>query len=152
MLPDPIYLGNPDGNVRQAIMVAGNDLFTFGLPVDLLRLTSTASGTTVRQAQGENLTCTIAHTPSKENGVVPTRRSVIRLDRTGTDTSLERPFKASAYLVLTTPLSEDWTTDDQTKLAVQLLAFLLFGEADLSDNKPTGEDKSFLTRFVGGEP
>jgi hypothetical protein len=110
-----------------------------------------AAGSSLAGLKGCPLTLTISHTASKENGVIPTNRALIRLDISGlrTDPAVAGSTKAYAYLVIGTPEGV-YDTDSNSYDSSSLLETLL-GVFAVSPTASTLSEVN-LGRIIAGEP
>lgn len=93
---------------------------------------------------------TISHAPSKENGSVPTQRSVIRIDRKIVSTEGVRAT-LSAYMVCVVPtITGTVGVVEAVELARSLACFILFGSKGGSGIEP--DNAGELSRILLGEP
>lgn len=102
-----------------------------------------SSTRTVNNSSTHKLTLTVSNVASNENGVVPTTRTLVRLDRSIFDATLVKPawIKQSAYVVLSAPSHSSFVGDNTVaKQLANLLSFFLTDGANTDlTNPPLGE-------------
>jgi len=119
-------------------------------------LVDLAPGKTVRKAASTAIsgingpaTLTISHSVSKENGVVPTDRLLVRIDVEGFHTENNEGLKAFAYLVVGAPRGAFDNGDNA--IDTTALVELLLGVFAVSPTAATLSEVN-LARMLAGEP
>lgn len=153
MLVDPLPVKTLNLSSASAITVVETNSFAL---VDLAPGKSVrrcaAIGGAMAGMQNAAATLTIAHSQSKENGAVPTDRSLIRLDLDGLSKSTAEKggLKAFAYLVVGAPRGAMSVDGDDVFLPLQLV-YTLLGTFAVSTTAATLSDAN-LSRILAGEP
>lgn len=150
MLPNAIVLQS-NGDIQSSL---DDQILTSLVDVD--------NGRSLRRvvlSSTENIELSIANQVSNENGVeVPTNRHLVRLDHNKYVTTLAKPrwVKQSAYLVVTRPSSDLFSSDLVTDLVARLIG-VIENPADISEESPgqplgasTFGDTSEGTAFKNG--
>jgi hypothetical protein len=149
--PLPIKIINPASHAAVTVL----DTVSLAL-IDL------APGRSVRKVAGgfaapANLngistTLTISHSVSKENGSVPTDRTLVRLDYAGFKPSSDGPasLKGFAYIVIGSPRGA--VDNNDVALDPYSLFLPLLGIAAVSPTAATLDDSQLYRIVTGGEP
>jgi hypothetical protein len=102
-------------------------------------------------------TLTISHTESKENGAVPTTRTLIRVDfevqgfASGNPTG--EKAKAAVYLVAVTPRLAGFGPDDMVGVVQDFFGSLCADQSDTAFSSAIGQfGGSDVSRILNGEP
>jgi hypothetical protein len=156
MLSDPLFITSIPPS---SLSVIALDLSASSIPdATTVRIADIGDGSSRRVGtyndveNGTKTTLTISGAPSKENGQVPTRRTLIRMDREVLTSEGVRAV-VSAYAVAVVPTIPGVTgIADGAELVRNLAAFLLLGGGNATATNFSTADTNTLSRILLGEP
>jgi len=150
MLVDPLPVKSIDLTAHTAITAYETTSFAL---VDLAPGKTVRKGSFTSAGVKSPAILTISHSVSKENGDVPTNRSLIRLDLTGltAEAGVVGSLKAYAYIVIGAPVGAYDQTTSATLFSPYSLVQALMGVFAVSPTAAT-LDETNLKRVLAGEP